>query len=112
VNAQIPESTGLCAGSRQAGGGDRDDLGKATSDPGRRGSQHCGYLSHLTSSIGAGGTVVPTTARIMENGLARLTSRDVYENSNARFVRLSIGSGIIALICPATDEIFSPDLDP
>jgi hypothetical protein len=41
----------------------------------------------------------------MENGLARLTSRDVYENSNARFVRLSIGSGIIAVICPATDEI-------
>jgi hypothetical protein len=48
----------------------------------------------------------------MENGLARLTSRDVYENSNARFVRLSIGSGIIALICPATDEIISADLDP
>jgi hypothetical protein len=41
----------------------------------------------------------------MENGLARLTSRDVYENSNARFVLLSIGSGIIAVICPATDEI-------
>ena len=83
------ESTGLCAGSRQAGGGDRDDLGKTTSDPGRRGSQHCGYLSHLTSSIGAGGTVVPTTAVLWKMVSHGLTSRDVYENSNARLVVFS-----------------------
>jgi hypothetical protein len=46
----------------------------------------------------------------MENGLTGLTSRDVYENSNARFVRRPIGSGFIVMIEPATEEIFSPDL--
>jgi hypothetical protein len=44
-----------------------------------------------------------------ENGLARLTSRDVWENSNARFVRRPIGSVFIALFDPAADEFFSPD---
>jgi hypothetical protein len=62
------------------------------------------------SSIGAGGTIVPGTGRTMENGLTGLTSRDVYENSNARFVRRPIGSGFIVMIEPAAEEIFSPDL--
>ena len=44
-----------------------------------------------------------------ENGLKPLTSRDVWENSNARFAQMPIGSGFIALFGPATDEIFYPD---
>jgi hypothetical protein len=59
------------------------------------------------SSIGAGGTVIPKTGRTMENGLTGLRCRDVEENSNARFVRRSSGSGFIAVIEPATGEIFS-----
>jgi hypothetical protein len=43
----------------------------------------------------------------MENGLTGLTSRDAWENSNARFVRRLIGSGFIAPIDPPADEIFS-----
>jgi hypothetical protein len=54
--------------------------------------------------MGAGGTRAHR-----ENDLKRLTSRDVGENSNARFVRRLIGSGIIAPIDPLADEIFSPD---
>jgi hypothetical protein len=42
-----------------------------------------------------------------ENGLNPLPSRDVWENSNTRFVRMPIGSGFIALFDPAADEIFS-----
>jgi hypothetical protein len=45
----------------------------------------------------------------MENGLDRLTSRDVSENSNARVVRAPIGSGFIAAIDRGTEETFSPD---
>jgi hypothetical protein len=45
----------------------------------------------------------------MENGLGRLTSRDVSENSNARVVRAAIGSGFIAAIDRETEETFSPD---
>jgi hypothetical protein len=63
------------------------------------------------SSIGAGGTIVPGTGRTMENGLTGLTSRDVYENSNARFVGEPFGSGFIAVIEPAAEEIFFRDLD-
>jgi hypothetical protein len=48
--------------------------------------------------------------RCRENGLKLLTSRDVRENSNARFVRTPIGSGFIALFDPAADEIFSRSL--
>jgi hypothetical protein len=58
----------------------------------------------LTSSMSAGGTRAHP-----ENGLTRLTSRDVWENSNARFVPRSIGSGFIAPIALPADEIFSPD---
>jgi hypothetical protein len=47
----------------------------------------------------------------MENGLTGLTSRDVYENSNARFVEEPFGSGFIAVIEPAAEEIFFRDLD-
>jgi hypothetical protein len=39
--------SGLSAGNRQAGGGDRDDLGQPSSDPGRRAAQKCTYLSHF-----------------------------------------------------------------
>jgi hypothetical protein len=46
----------------------------------------------------------------MENGLLRLSSRDVSENSNARVVPRASGSGFIALIEPATEEMFSADL--
>jgi hypothetical protein len=45
----------------------------------------------------------------MENGLRRLTSRDVRENSNACFVRGLTGSGFIAVIALPAYEIFSPD---
>jgi hypothetical protein len=45
----------------------------------------------------------------LENGLTRLTSRDVSENSNARVVRAAIGSGFIAAIDRETEETFSPD---
>jgi hypothetical protein len=45
----------------------------------------------------------------MENGLKRPTSRDVRENSNARFVRAPFGRGFIAAIDLPADEIFSPD---
>jgi hypothetical protein len=44
-----------------------------------------------------------------ENGLARLTSRDVWENSNARFVQAPIDSGFVAAIAPVANEIFYPD---
>jgi hypothetical protein len=44
-----------------------------------------------------------------ENGPERLTSRDVWQNSNARFVRRLIGSGIIAAIDPPAAKFFSPD---
>jgi len=37
----------LSPGSRQAGGGDRDDLGQPSPDPGRRLAQKLLYLSHL-----------------------------------------------------------------
>ncbi|MEH2541282.1 MULTISPECIES: hypothetical protein [unclassified Bradyrhizobium] len=46
-----------------------------------------------------------------ENGLKPRTSRDVGENSNARFVERPPGSGIIAAIDPPADEIFSADSD-
>jgi hypothetical protein len=46
--------------------------------------------------------------RTTENGLARLTSRDVYENSNERIVRVPAGSGFIAAMNPAAGQIFSP----
>jgi len=57
-----------------------------------------------SSSICAGGTTAHA-----ENGPKPLTSRDVWENSNARFVQTPIGSGFIALFDPVADEIFSPD---
>ncbi len=44
-----------------------------------------------------------------ENGLTGLTSRDAWENSNARFVQRLIGSGFIAPIDLPADEIFSRD---
>jgi hypothetical protein len=56
----------------------------------------------------AAGTIVPGTGHNTENGLARLTSRDVWENSNVRFVGTPIGSEFIARIDPAADEFFSP----
>jgi hypothetical protein len=37
----------LSPGSRQAGGGDRDDLGQPSSDPRRCTAQKYTYLSHL-----------------------------------------------------------------
>jgi hypothetical protein len=45
----------------------------------------------------------------MENGLTRLTIRDVSENSNERVVGAVPGSGFIAVIGPAAGQIFSPD---
>jgi hypothetical protein len=54
--------------------------------------------------MGAGGTRAHP-----ENGLTRLTSRDAWENSNARFVRPLFGRGFIAPIDLPADEIFSPD---
>ena len=101
------EMSGLRPGSGQAGGGDRDDLGQPSSDPGRRAAQKFTYLSHLSSSIGAGGTIIPGTGRTMENGPTWLRCRDVYENSNARFVGEPFGSEFITAIAPATRQIFS-----
>jgi hypothetical protein len=60
------------------------------------------------SSMCAGGTIVPPMGHNTKNGPARLTSRDVQENSNARSVGAPIGSSFIALIEPAADEFFSP----
>jgi len=100
----------LSPGNRQAGGGDRDDLGQVASDPGRRVAQKCTYLSHLDLPSAPGGTVVPEAWRTMENGRNGLSCRDTWENSNARFVRSPIGSGFIAVIEPAAGEIFSPDM--
>src|SRR6478735_3665458 len=57
-----------------------------------------GPVASLTSSIGPGRTVVLPAGHTVENGLGRLTSRDVSENSNARVVRAAIGSGFIAAI--------------
>jgi hypothetical protein len=54
--------------------------------------------------MGAGGTRAHT-----ENGLKRLTSRDPWENSNARFARRLIDSGFIVPIDLPADKIFSPD---
>jgi hypothetical protein len=48
--------------------------------------------------------------RTLEHGLLPLTSRDVRENSNARFAPRPNGSEIIATIGPRAKEIFSPDL--
>jgi hypothetical protein len=74
----------------------------------RRNERTCCISS---SSIGPGGTVVPPTGRILENGLAPTTSRDVGENSNERVVRRTFGSGLVAAIDPQAKEIFSPDFD-
>jgi hypothetical protein len=52
---------------------------------------------------------VPSKGRSTENGVVPLTSRDVRENSNVRFVPRPIGSGIIATIGPRAEEIFSGD---
>jgi hypothetical protein len=101
--------SGLSAGNRQAGGGDRDDLGQPSSDPGRRTAQKCTYLSHL-AIFHRRRWNVPETGRTMENGFTGLTSRDVYENSNARFVEVPSGSGFITVIEPAAEEIFSRNL--
>jgi hypothetical protein len=57
----------------------------------------------FSSSICAGGKAHS------EDGLTQLSSRYPTENSNGRFVRRPIGSGFIAVIAPATNEIFSPD---
>jgi hypothetical protein len=46
------------------------------------------------------------TGRSLENGPARPTSRDAWENSNARVVGTTIRSGFIAVIDPAADKIF------
>jgi hypothetical protein len=54
--------------------------------------------------MGAGGKRAHT-----ENGLKRLTSRDPWENSNARVDRRQIGSGFIAAIDPTATKFFSPD---
>jgi hypothetical protein len=54
--------------------------------------------------MGAGGTRAHT-----ENGLRRLTSRDVRENSNARFVWASFGRGFIAPTDLPANEIFFED---
>ena len=69
-----------------------------------------GPVASLTSSIGPGGTVVPPAGNSIENGLGRLTSRDVSENSNARVVRAAIGSGFIAAIDRETEETFSSQI--
>jgi hypothetical protein len=95
---------GLCAGGRQAGGGDGDDLGQTTSDPGRRAAQQSTNLSHLTSSICAGGTRAHT-----ENGLKPQTSRYPGKNSNTRFVQASFDRRFIAVNDLPADEIFSAD---
>jgi hypothetical protein len=68
-----------------------------------------GPVASFKSSIGPGGTIVPPTGHSRENGLAGLTSRDVNENSNARFVEPPFGSGFIAAIDRRTEETFSPD---
>jgi hypothetical protein len=100
----------LSPGSRQAGGGDRDDLGQPSPDPGRRVAQKCTYLSHLSIFHRRRRNDRSQDGRTMENGLTGLTCRDVYENSNARFAGAPFGSGFIAAILPATREIFSPGL--
>lgn len=94
----------LRAGRRQAGGGDGDDLGEPTSDPGRHAAQKCTNLSHLTSSMGAGGARAHP-----KNGLKPQTSRDTQKNSNARFVRTPFDRGFIAAIDLPADKIFSRD---
>jgi hypothetical protein len=94
----------LSPGSRQAGGGDRDDLGQPSPDPGRRLAQKILYLSHLDLP-----SAPAETGRTMKNGLTGLRCRDAYENSNARLVQRPIGSRFIAVIDPGTEEIFSPD---
>jgi len=95
----------LSPGSRQARSGDRDDLGQPSPDPGRRLAQKILYLSHLHLP-----SAPAETGRTMENGLTRLRCRYAYENSNMHVVRVRFGSGFIALIGPATGEIFSPVL--
>jgi hypothetical protein len=102
LNFQL-KRTALSPRSRQAGSGDRDDLGQPSPDPGRRAAQKCTYLSHLNLP-----SAPAETGRTLENGPTGLRCRDAYENSNARFVRKAFGSGFIAVIEPATGEIFSP----
>ena len=46
----------------------------------------------------------------MEDGLAWLTSRYAYENSNARFVQPPIGSKFIAANNAQASQFFSTDL--
>jgi hypothetical protein len=96
----------LCAGDRQAGGGDRDDLGQPASDPGRRAPQQSMNLSHLLIFHGRRKKMAHR-----EDGPMSLTSRDVRENSNMRFDRTPIGSGFVALIGQPANEISSPGSD-
>ena len=96
-------------GSRQAGGGDRNDLGQPTPDPGRRATQECSDLLHRF--IFHRPRRNDSTVRAhLENGLTRLTSRDVSENSNVSIVGTPFGSGFIAGIDPSAEQTFSPDL--
>jgi hypothetical protein len=66
-----------------------------------------GPVASLKIFHGPGRTVVPPTGHSLENGLDRLTSRDVDENSNARVVRAPICGGFIAMIDRETEETFS-----
>jgi hypothetical protein len=75
-------------------------------------AQQCTYLSHLTSSSRAGGTAVPQTRHVKEDGLPRLTSRYARQNSNTPLVGAIVRSGFIAVIGPATGEFFSANSCP
>jgi hypothetical protein len=102
------ETSRLRPRSRQAGGGDRNNLGQTTPDPGRRATQKCADLLHRFI-VHRPWWNDSTNRAHTENGLTRLTSRDVSENSNVRIVRAAPGSGFIAVIGPAAGQIFSPD---
>jgi len=99
----------LGPGSREAGGGDRNDLGQTTPDPGRRATQECADLLHLFIFHRPRRNDSANRPHL-ENGLTRPTSRDVSENSNVRVVRTAFGSGFIAGIDPSAEQTFSPGL--
>jgi hypothetical protein len=76
----------------------------------RSGTGRCAEMNEPVASLHL--PYAPGGKEHREDGLVRLSSRYPSENSNARFVRGPIGSGFIAPIAPAANEIFSPDSGP
>src|SRR5437899_2068055 len=76
----------------------------------RSGRTRCSAMNEPVASFSL--PYAPGGKAHRKDGLTQLSSRYPSENSNARFVRGTIGSGFIAPIVLAANEIFSADSGP